>query len=66
MVFRGQNRRYSRELKPTAIKRMERGASIVALAEELGVRASRLYEWRQTHALCGDVSLRVRASSTGA
>lgn len=65
MVFKGQNRRYSRELKLTAIKRMERGESIVVLADELGVRASRLYEWRQTYELCGDVSLRVRCRPPG-
>lgn len=65
MVFRGQNRRYSRDLKLTAIERMKRGESIVALAQELGVRASRLYEWRQTYELCGDVSLRVRSRPPG-
>lgn len=65
MVFRGQNRRYSRDLKLTAIKRMKRGESIMALAEELGVRASRLYEWRQTYELCGDVSLRVSPRPPG-
>jgi transposase len=61
MVFKGQYRRYSRELKLAALERMERGESIGALAQELGVRASRLNEWRQTWRLCGDVSSRVRA-----
>jgi len=65
MTFKGQNRTYSREFKRAALERMERGESIGALAQELGVGASRLYEWRQTYRLCGDVSLRVRARPPG-
>ena len=65
MVIKKQNRSYSRDLKLAALERMERGENIGALAQELGICVSRLYEWRKIYQLYGDVSLRVIACPPG-
>jgi transposase len=38
--------KYSTEFKVEAVRRMSDAATIVGLAEELGVRRKLLYEWR--------------------
>ena len=41
-----ERRRFSREVKKRAVKRMQQGCNVSALARELGVRRKLLYEWR--------------------
>ena len=41
-----EKRFYSRELKLATVKRMEAGESSSSLSAELGVRRTKLYQWR--------------------
>jgi len=41
-----EKKSYSRELKLSAVERMEAGESVAALSVELSVKRTRLYRWR--------------------
>jgi transposase len=48
-----KKRVWSRALKISAVKRMLAGVNTTALAEELGVRRTILYRWRDTYRVKG-------------
>ncbi|HJP21709.1 MAG TPA: helix-turn-helix domain-containing protein [Alphaproteobacteria bacterium] len=48
----------SRDLKVSAVSRMESGENVSALARELGVRRKLLYEWRDAYRAGGAEALR--------
>jgi transposase-like protein len=48
-----KKRVWSRALKISAVKRMLAGVNTTALAEELGVRRTILYRWRDTYRMKG-------------
>jgi len=48
-----ERRRYSREFKLEALRRMETAPHVEALARELGVGREMLYVWRRKYALGG-------------
>ena len=50
-------RRYSREFKLEALRRLETAAHVEMLARELGVRRELLYVWRRKYALGGAAAL---------
>ncbi len=52
------NQPYSRAFKLEAIRRLEAGESASALAEELGVKRTLLYRWRDACRAGGELSLR--------
>ena len=52
-----ERRRYSREFKLEALRRMEAASHVEALARELGVRRELLYVWRRKYALGGAAAL---------
>ena len=53
-------RRYSREFKLAALRRMRAGGSVTALACELGIRRKYLYDWRDRVRAGGPAALRGR------
>jgi transposase len=53
-------RSHSREFKLAAIKRMEVGENVSALARELGVKRTLLYRWRDQYRSGGEARLRGR------
>jgi transposase len=53
-------RKFSTEFKLEAVRRMAEAASIVGLAQELGVRRKLLYEWRDRFQAEGGVGLERR------
>ena len=59
-------RRFSREFKLAAIRRMEAGENVSALARELGVRRKCLYQWRDRFRAGGPIALRSRGRPTKA
>jgi len=61
-----ETRRFSREFKVAAVRRMLAGENVSALARELGVRRKYLYQWRERFRLGGAVALRSRGRPTKA
>ena len=51
-------RRFSREFKLAALRRMQGGENVSALARELGIRRKYLYEWLERYRIGGAVGLR--------
>ena len=56
---------YSREFKLAALRRMEAGENVTALARDLGVKRKRLYEWRDRYRQDGEAGLRGRGRPAG-
>lgn len=52
--------RFSRDFKLEALRRMEAGENVSALARELGVSRKSIYQWRQRFRLGGRNALRWR------
>ena len=48
---------YAMELKLAAVLRVRAGESVRAVAEELGIRRKRLYEWKDRYAELGEAGL---------
>lgn len=61
-----ETRRFSREFKVAAVRRMLAGENVSALARELGLRRKYLYQWRDRFRLGGAVALRSRGRPTKA
>lgn len=61
-----ETRRFSREFKVAAVRRMLVGENVSALARELGVRRKYLYQWRERFRLGGAIALRSRGRPTKA
>src|SRR6266436_2009458 len=59
-------RRFSREYKVAAVRRMLAGENVSALARELGLRRKYLYQWRERFRLGGAMALRSRGRPTKA
>jgi len=59
-------RRFSREFKVAAVRRMLAGENVSALARELGLRRKYLYQWRDRFRLGGAIALRSRGRPTKA
>jgi len=53
-------RSFSREFKLDAVRRIESGENVSALARELTVKREILYRWRDAHRLGGPEALRLR------
>ena len=51
-------RRFSREFKLAALRRLQSGEPVGVLAAELGIRRKYLYEWRDRFRLGGALALR--------
>jgi transposase len=51
-------RRFSREFKLAALRRMQGGENVSALARELGIRRKYLYAWLERYRIGGAVGLR--------
>jgi transposase-like protein len=61
-----ERRRFSREFKVAAVRRMLAGENVSALGRELGVRRKYLYQWRERFRLDGALALRSRGRPTKA
>jgi transposase len=48
---------YATELKLAAVRRVQAGESVRAVAEELGIRRKRLYVWKDRYAELGEAGL---------
>jgi len=48
---------YAVELKLAAVRRVQAGESVRAVAEELGIRRKRLYVWKDRYAELGEAGL---------
>ena len=48
---------YATELKLAAVRRVQAGESVRAVAQELGVRRKRLYVWKDRYAELGEAGL---------
>jgi transposase-like protein len=59
-------RRFSREFKLAALRRMLAGENVSALARELGLRRKSLYQWLERFRAGGPVALRSRGRPTKA
>jgi transposase len=59
-------RRFSREYKLAALRRMLAGENVSALARELGIRRKYLYQWRERFRAGGPEALRSRGRPTKA
>jgi transposase-like protein len=59
-------RRFSREFKLAALRRMLAGENVSALARELGLRRKYLYQWLDRFRAGGPVALRSRGRPTKA
>lgn len=59
-------RRFSREYKLEALRRMEAGENVSALSRELGVARKCLYQWRDRYRIGGAIALRSRGRMTKA
>jgi len=55
-----ESRIFSREFKLEAVRRIEAGENVSALARELTVKREILYRWRDAHRLGGPEALRLR------
>jgi len=53
-------RLFSREYKLAALRRMQAGENVSALARELGIRRKYLYQWRERFRAGGPEALRTR------
>ena len=61
-----EERRFSREFKLAALRRMLAGENVSALARELGLRRKYLYQWRERFRAGGAEALRSRGRPTKA
>src|SRR5580692_10502866 len=59
-------RRFSREFKLEALRRMEAGENVSDLARQLGVSRKSIYQWRNRYRLGGSKALRGRGRMTNA
>jgi len=57
---KSKGRRYSREVKLAAVKRMLAGENVPLLAKEVGTTRKSLYEWRASYLRGGAQALRGR------
>jgi transposase len=57
---KSKGRRYSREVKLAAVKRMLAGENVPLLAQEIGATRKSLYEWRASYLRGGAQALRGR------
>src|SRR5262245_40533018 len=57
---KSKGRRYSREVKLAAVKRMLAGEKVPVLAQEMGTTRKSLYEWRASYLGGGAQALRGR------
>src|SRR5215510_11844394 len=57
---KSKGRRYSREVKLAAVKRMLAGEKVPLLAQEMGTTRKSLYEWRASYLRGGAQALRGR------
>src|SRR5580692_6855217 len=57
-------RRFSREFKLEALRRMEAGENVSDLARQLGVSRKSIYQWRNRYRLGGSKALRGRCRMT--
>jgi transposase-like protein len=55
-----ESRSFSREFKLEAVRRIEAGEKVSALARELGIKRAILYRWRDACRLGGPEALRLR------
>lgn len=55
-----ESRTFSREFKLEAVRRIEAGENVRALARELGIKRAILYRWRDACRLGGPEALRLR------
>src|ERR1044071_4074607 len=62
---KSKGRRYSREVKLAAVKRMLAGENVPLLAEEIGTTRKSLYEWRRSYLAGGAQALRERGLPCG-
>jgi transposase-like protein len=65
-MTKGSERRFSREFKLAALARMEAGENVSALARELGLRRTYLYQWRVRFRAGVPAALRSRGRPTRA
>jgi transposase-like protein len=61
-----RTRSFSREFKLAAVKRIEAGENVSALARELLVKREILYRWRDAHRVGGPEALRQRGRPSAA
>ena len=61
-----RTRSFSREFKLAAVKRIEAGENVSALARELLVKREILYRWRDAHRVGGPEALRQRGRTSAA
>ncbi|MGL4965181.1 MAG: transposase [Inquilinus sp.] len=54
-----ETRSFSREFKLEAVRRIEAGENVSALARELVIKRAILYRWRDAHRLGGPEALRL-------
>ncbi|MBO0800948.1 MAG: helix-turn-helix domain-containing protein [Blastocatellia bacterium] len=59
-------RRFSRDLKLEAVRRMQAGENVSVLARELGVSRKSIYQWRDRYRVGGANALRGRGRTTKA
>jgi transposase len=59
-MSRKKQAEYAVELKVAAVRRVQAGESVRAVAEELGIRRKRLYVWKDRYAELGEAGLRRR------
>ena len=57
-MSRKEARRFSREFKLGALRRLQAGEPVGVLARELGIRRKYLYEWRDRFRIAGALGLR--------
>jgi transposase len=57
---KSKGRRYNREVKLAAVKRMLAGENVPLLAKEIGTTRKSLYEWRASYLRGGALALRGR------
>lgn len=59
-MFKRESRSFSRELKLEAVRRIEDGENVSALARELVIKRAILYRWRDACRLGGPEARRLR------
>jgi transposase len=59
-MSRRKQAEYAMEFKLVAVRRVQAGESVRAVAEELGIRRKRLYVWKDRYAELGEAGLQRR------
>jgi transposase-like protein len=62
---KSKGRRYSREVKLAAVKRMLAGENVPLLAKEVGTTRKSLYEWRASYLRGGSTGAAWKGSAVG-